>query len=143
MGLNVGSQATRRVPAAALFGSPPRDELPPPRQEGPQGCRLGLGAWPPRRPDRVGKVGECAGISGIGCGQLAGRFGKITRLAGVGYHHRQTRSGEGGYHRPLEAAGGLEPDERGVHPLELGSLAWQYWRLRPGRSSTPPWGVGQ
>jgi transposase InsO family protein len=76
---------------------------------------LRLWERPGRGPDGVGKVGERTSVQGIGFGQLAGGFGKVAGLAGIGHYHRQTCCGGGGHHRTLEASGGLQHNEHRVH----------------------------
>src|SRR5215831_11999533 len=57
MGLNVLRQAPARPREAVLFRSPHADQLLAAPQEGAQLLRLGVGQWPRRWANRVGKVG--------------------------------------------------------------------------------------
>ena len=104
MGLDVLCQALARPREAVLFCGPHADQLLAAPQEGAQRLRLGVGQWPGRRADHVGKVGQRAGIQGIRLGQLPRGARKIARLPRVHNddgeaRRRQRRRGD-----PLQAA---------------------------------------
>jgi hypothetical protein len=69
---------------------------------------------PGHGPDPLGEEREHLGVDRVRLGELAGGFGEIAHLAGVGDHDRQPGRGERGDHRGLVAPGGLEHDERGL-----------------------------
>ena len=83
MGLDVLCQAPAGPREAILFRSPHADQLLAASQEGAQLLRLGVGQWPGRRADHVGKVGQGAGIQGIRLGSLPRGTRTIARLAWV------------------------------------------------------------
>jgi hypothetical protein len=120
MGFDVGPQATRRVLQAVLFGRPPGNELPPPRQEGSPLFGLRVRERTRRRPYRLGKVGHGTGIEAIGLGQLPSRFRKVPDWAGIHHHEGQGRRRQCRHHGPVVAARGFEHNERGLYGLEPG-----------------------
>lgn len=81
MGLDVGPQATRRVPEAVLLGGPHGAELPPPRQAGAQ--LFGLRVWQRarHRPYRLRKVRHGPGLAGSSCGHRPRRVGQVPSRA--------------------------------------------------------------
>ncbi len=89
------------------------DELAAAREQAVQqlGGFVGQGPW--LRAHALGEFGEDAGIQGVGLGQPAQGLDEVAHLARI--HHGDGEPGlgerDGGEH--LEAAGGLQDDERG------------------------------
>jgi hypothetical protein len=78
--LDVGADGCRCGPAAVLLSGEHLDQLAAACYQGTQCPRGGIRQWP----HRVGKVGEHAGVDGVGFGQLAGRSLWRSRVPGVG-----------------------------------------------------------
>src|SRR5215471_21264242 len=103
---------------ALLLGSDHVDDL------APAGDEIGelLGGLVRQRPwydtRCLAEVGDHAGIDRVGLGALADGFGEGADLRRVGDRNRQAGPGEGRNYDRLEAAGGLEDDEVGLHNLE-------------------------
>jgi hypothetical protein len=65
-----------------------------------------------RRPDRLGEAGDRPGVQAVGLGQPAHGAGEGTDLARVDHRDRQACCRQGRGEADLQAAGGLEHDER-------------------------------
>lgn len=104
MGLDIRVEAARRTPEAVLLRRPHGHELPPPGKKRTQSLGLRVGNRAGRGVDRPRKVGQGAGIEGIGLRQLAGGLRNITDLARIGHHDRQ---GGGSQRRAPPRAGAL------------------------------------
>ena len=65
-----------------------------------------------RRPDRLGEMSDRLGIQAVGLGQSAHRPREAADLARVDHRHRQGSRGQGRGEADLQAAGGLEHDQR-------------------------------
>lgn len=111
MRLDSGLKTGWCAPETVLFGCPPGDELPPPRQQGAAFCRLcgGPGAW--GRTHGVSNMRPGAGIEASRRGQWARRLGKVARLTGIHHHDRQARGRQRGDHGPLVSPRSFEPHE--------------------------------
>jgi hypothetical protein len=77
-------------------------------EEGAQLLRLGVGQWPRRRADHVGKVGQGAGIQGIRLGQLPGGTRTIARLPRIHHDDGEARRGQRRRGDSLQAAGSFQ-----------------------------------
>jgi hypothetical protein len=115
---DVGPQARRRVFEAVLLGRPPRDSLPPPRQQCPQLFGLRVRQRAQRGPHHLGKVGHGTGSEGSRFGQLPGGFRKVPALAGIDDYEGPGGRSPGRDHGPVVATCGCEHNQRGQHSLE-------------------------
>jgi len=119
MGLAIRVEAARRTAEAMLLRGPHGEALPPPGKQRTPFLRLrvrnraGLGAH------RVRKVGQGAGIQGIGLGSLASRLRDIAGLPWVDDHDGQGGSRQRGHHGALEPTRSFEHPQRGAHPVSL------------------------
>jgi hypothetical protein len=66
-------------------------------------------------------MGRGAGLEGSGCGQLPGRFGEVSSLAGIDDDDRQGRRSQCRAHGPVVAARRFEHNARGRYGLEPGN----------------------
>src|SRR5262245_7981656 len=103
---------------ALLLGSDHVDDLAPAGDEIGEllgglvrhGSRLDTG--------RFAEVGDYVGIDRVRLCALTDRFGEGADLCRIGDRNRQAGPGEGRNYNGLEATGGLEHDEVGLHNLE-------------------------
>ena len=98
--------------AAVALGHQHLEQLPPARHQSTQMAgrlvRQGTHRWP----DRLGEMSDRLGIQAVGLRQPAQRTGEAANLARVDHPHRQAGRGEGAGNADLQAAGGLEHDQR-------------------------------
>jgi hypothetical protein len=118
MGLDIRVPPWGRIPPTMLFGRPPRDQLPPPRQPGAQFVGLGVRQGPGGRAHGRGEMGQGARLERLRLGQLSSRLGQVTRLAGIDQRDCQSRCRQRRHHGPLGAPRGFEDHQGGLQGLE-------------------------
>jgi hypothetical protein len=119
MGLDIRVEAARRTAEAILLRGPHGDELPPPGKKRPQFLRLRVRNRTELGANRVRKVGQAAGIQGIGLGSLASSLREIAGLPWVDDHDGQGGSRQRGHHGALEPTRRFEHHQRGAQPASL------------------------
>ena len=124
------------LPLAGLHG----DQLAP---AGGQGGKVGarrIGHDPGLGPHRLGKGRDHRGIDPIGLGQPAGRAGEVADLARIDHRDPMPQLRQQGRDLVLQAAGGLEHDQRRV--ADRTELAGQSPRTVPGGGDGEPGAAG-
>jgi hypothetical protein len=107
-----------RAPEAVLFGGPPGDAWPTPRQQGASLLRLGVGQGAWRWTHGIGNMRQGASLEDIRLGQLSRGCGTVARWTGIDHHDAQTRRRQRSHDSPLVAPGGFEPHELRGHRWE-------------------------
>jgi len=119
-----------------LLGRRHPEQLPPAVEQLGQGAGAGVREGPDRGPDGLGEVGQDGGVEGVRLGRPAGRLGEPPGLGRVDDGGRHPGRVEGHDGRVLEAAGGLDHDERRGHPADPGDEGGD-----PGRVVGEPLGA--
>ena len=161
MGLDVRLEPRGRTPEAVLFGGPPGDQWPPPRQQGTKLAGLGVRQRPGHRADGLSNMHEGPRVERIRLGQLSGGPSNVTRVAGIDHPDGQARCRPLGHHGPLIVPGRFEHHERrgdllesrdeegdprviigdrpaaGIGVAGAGCPHGGHWRARTGRARLP------
>jgi hypothetical protein len=112
VGVDPGVQGGIGGLAPVALGGEHLERLPPARHQRPQAAGGLARQGPHRRPDRLGEAGDRLGVEPVGLGQPPHRAGEGAHLARVDDRDRQAGRGQGRREADLQAAGGLEHDER-------------------------------
>jgi len=112
VGVDPGVQGGIGGLAPVALGGEHLERLPPARHQRPQAAGGLVRQGPHRRPDRLGEAGDRLGVEPVGLGQPPHRAGEGAHLARVDDRDRQAGRGQGRREADLQAAGGLEHDQR-------------------------------
>jgi hypothetical protein len=104
---------------AVRLGDAHGHELAAARHQGLEGQARGVLEWTHGRSDGLREAGDRLGIDTVGLGQPAGGAGEVAHLARVDHRDRQPGGGELGGEAGLQAARGLEHDQRRAKPDQV------------------------
>ena len=105
---------------AIPLGGQHLDQLAAPGEQGVERLDRLVGQRPGLRSYPLGKEREDPGVDGVSLGELAGRLGKGSYLAGIDDHQREPHRGQRGHEGRFVATGGFEHDQGGRERLTVG-----------------------